>query len=155
MIVGYPSRMTDSEELPIGMIAQQLHRAFEAECFARLAAAGFTGLRMRHSVLLNALGPDGGRITQLAAELGMTKQAMGEMIDDLESNGYLERTSDPSDRRARVIRFTAKGQDALAMAFEVIPAIEREYAERVGADRYLAAKRTIAELVDVLHVPAD
>jgi DNA-binding MarR family transcriptional regulator len=139
--------MTESEELPIGMLALQLQRAFEAECFDRLAAAGFTGLRMRHSVLLNALGPDGSRVTTLAAELGMTKQAMGELIDDLESGGYLERTTDPDDRRARLIRFTAKGQKALETAFEIIPAIEREYAERVGAKRYAALRATLEELV--------
>lgn len=144
--------MTESEELPIGMIAQQLQRAFEAECFDRLAAAGFTGLRMRHSVLLNALGANGSRITTLAADLGMTKQAMGEMIDDLESNGYLERTSDPGDRRARLIRYTTRGQDALAMAVEIIPAIEREYAELVGPERYAEAKRTMARLVDRLGI---
>jgi len=147
--------MTESEELPIGMIAQQLQRAFEAECFERLAAAGFTGLRMRHSVLLDALGPEGSRITTLAAQLGMTKQAMGEMIDDLESNGYLERSADPADRRARIIRFTTKGQEALAMSFQIIPAIEREYAELIGAARYAQAKRAMAELVDALHVPVD
>jgi DNA-binding MarR family transcriptional regulator len=147
--------VTESQELPIGMIAQQLQRAFEAECFERLAAAGFTGLRVRHSILLDALGPEGSRITALAAELGMTKQAMGELVDDLESNGYLERTSDPGDRRARIIRFTSKGQQALAMAFEIMPAIERHYAELVGADRYLAAKTTMADLADLLHVPAE
>ena len=144
--------MTDSEELPIGMIAQQLQRAFEAECFARLVTAGFTGLRMRHGILLGSLGPDGSRITTLAAELGMTKQAMGELIDDLESNGYLERTSDPSDRRARIIRYTDKGHRALAMAGEIMPAIEQEYAEMVGESRYAAAKQAIANLVDLLHV---
>jgi DNA-binding MarR family transcriptional regulator len=139
--------VTDSEELPIGMIAQQLQRAFEAECFERLAAAGFTGLRMRHSVLLNTVGPEGSRITALATELGMTKQAMGEMVDELESNGYVERSADPVDRRARVIRYTARGHRALAMAYEIMPAIEREYAELVGVERYRELKRTMAELV--------
>jgi DNA-binding MarR family transcriptional regulator len=147
--------MTESQELPIGMIAQQLQRAFEAECFARLAAAGFTGLRMRHSVLLNALGTDGRRITALAADLGMTKQAMGELVDDLESNGYLERSSDPSDRRARIIRFTDKGQRALAMAVEIIPQIEREYAELVGPERYVQMRATLEELANSLDAPVD
>jgi DNA-binding MarR family transcriptional regulator len=147
--------MTDSEELPIGMIAQALQRAFEAECFARLAAAGFTGLRVRHSVLLNALGPEGSRITTLASELGMTKQAMGELIDDLESNGYLERTTDPDDRRAKLIRFTDKGQRALAMAIEIMPAIERSYAQLVGTSRYTDAKKAMADLVDLLHISED
>jgi DNA-binding MarR family transcriptional regulator len=137
------------------MIAQQLQRAFEAECFDRLAAAGYTGLRMRHSVLLNALGPHGSRITALAADLGMTKQAMGELVDDLESNGYLERTSDPDDRRARLIRFTARGQDALQMAFEILPAIEKEYAARVGTARYAQMRATLEQLVGSLETPTD
>ncbi|MGV8882895.1 MAG: MarR family winged helix-turn-helix transcriptional regulator [Rhodoglobus sp.] len=142
--------MTDSQELPIGMIAQQLQRAFEAECFERLAAAGFTGLRMRHSVLLDALGTEGSRVTTLAAKLGMTKQAMTEMIDDLIASGYLERTADPADRRAKVIRYTAKGHSALAMAATVVTAIETDYARMLGADRYAQVKLGLAELVSIV-----
>jgi DNA-binding MarR family transcriptional regulator len=145
--------VTEPAELPIGMIAQQLQRAFEVECFDRLAAAGFTGLRMRHSVLLNALGPDGSRITRLAADLGMTKQAMGELIDDLESNGYLERTDDPGDRRARIIRYTDRGREALETAYKIIPTIEREYARLVGVERYALARDTLADLVAALEAP--
>ncbi len=142
--------MSDSEELPIGMLALQLHKAFEAECFARLAAAGFTGLRMRHSILLEALGTEGSRITTLAGQLGMTKQAVGELVDDLESGGYLERVNDPSDRRARIIRFTSKGQRALQTAYEIMPAIEREYADLIGAERYAATRLALGDLVAVI-----
>jgi DNA-binding MarR family transcriptional regulator len=85
----------------------------------------------------------------------MTKQAMGELIDDLETNGYLERTSDPSDRRARLIRYTDKGRRALETAYEIIPAIEREYAEAIGPERYAEAKRALAELTESLQIPGE
>lgn len=143
--------MNDPQELPIGMLAQQLQRAFEAECFERLAAAGFTGLRMRHSVVLNAIGAHGRRITELASDLGMSKQAMGELVDELETSGYLERTSDAADRRARIIHFTPRGREALAAAFDIIPAIEQSYADRVGARRYATARATLTDLLGLLE----
>ena len=143
--------VTESQELPIGMIAQQLQRAFEAECFARLAAAGFTGLRVRHSILLNALGPEGSRITALAAELGMTKQAMGELVDDLETSGYITRTNDPDDRRARLVVFTEKGELAFERAFVILGEMEKEYAALVGVQRYADARATFDELVEALE----
>ena len=138
------------QSIPIGMIATRLHRAFEDECFARLSAAGYSDLRMRHSVLLQSLPPEGARITDLAVELGMTKQAMGELVDDLEQHGYLTRESDPTDRRARRIRYTSKGTDALQRAFVIITELEREYAALVGETRYAEARATFVELLAAL-----
>jgi hypothetical protein len=41
------------------------------------------------------------------------------------------------------------------MAAEIIPAIEREYAERVGAERYSQARTTLEELVAALDAAND
>ena len=135
------------------MMATRLHRASEADFFARLGKAGYTDLRMRHSVLLEALPQEGARVTTLAAQLGMTKQAMGELVDDLEASGYIQRENDPADRRARLIRFTRKGQLAFEQAFVILADMEREYAALVGPDRYAQARATFAELVEALESP--
>jgi DNA-binding MarR family transcriptional regulator len=135
------------------MLATRLHRASEADFFARLASAGYTDLRMRHSVLLESLPREGARVTTLAAQLGMTKQAMGELVDDLESRGYIERQNDPKDRRARLIVFTEKGRLAFERAFDILAEMEGEYAALVGKQRYETARRTFAELIQALEAP--
>jgi DNA-binding MarR family transcriptional regulator len=144
--------VTDFEQAtPIGMIATRLHRASEADFFARLAAAGYTDLRMRHSLLFEVLPPSGARVTTLAAQLGMTKQAMGELVDDLETSGYITRTNDPDDRRARLVVFTEKGELAFERAFVILGEMEKEYAALVGVKRYADARATFDELVEALE----
>ena len=144
--------MADAEQsIPIGMVAARLHRATQIDCIARLNRAGYTDLRMRHLALLEGLPRDGARVTTLASQTGMTKQAMGELIDEIEANGYIERQNDPADRRARLIVFTAKGRRAYEEAFAVLGEMERDYATAVGATRYAATRSALEDLVGSLE----
>jgi DNA-binding MarR family transcriptional regulator len=142
--------MADAEQsIPIGMVAARLHRATQVDCIARLNKAGYTDLRMRHLALLEGLPREGARVTTLASQTG--KQAMGELIDEIEGNGYIERQNDPEDRRARLIVFTPKGQRAYEEAFAVLGEMERDYAETVGTSRYSESRSVLEELVSSLE----
>jgi DNA-binding MarR family transcriptional regulator len=144
--------MADAEQsVPIGMVAARLHRATQVDCIARLNKAGYTDLRMRHLALLEGLPREGARVTTLASQTGMTKQAMGELIDEIEGNGYIERQNDPADRRARLIVFTPKGQRAYEEAFTVLGEMEHDYAATVGLSRYAEARSALDELVGALE----
>jgi DNA-binding MarR family transcriptional regulator len=39
---------------------------------------------------------------------------MGELVDDLERLGYVERRADPGDGRAKLVMLTTKGEAAAA-----------------------------------------
>lgn len=140
--------MAHSPALPLGMLAARLAKAFEGEVFEQLTRAGYPDLRVRHSVLLGALDSTGLRLTQLAAQAGMTPQAMGELVDDLEQGGYLSRRADPADRRARLIVATPKGERALADCLRIVASIEASYARRLGAERFEAVQGALAELLE-------
>jgi DNA-binding MarR family transcriptional regulator len=144
--------MAEAEQsIPIGMVASRLHRAAQADCLARLSRVGYTDLRMRHLALLEGLPREGARVTTLATQTGMTKQAMGELVDEIEASGYIERQNDPADRRARLIVFTAKGRRAYEQAFLVLGEMERDYAGMVGTDRYATTRAALEELVGSLE----
>jgi DNA-binding MarR family transcriptional regulator len=81
----------------------------------------------------------------------MSKQAMGELIDEIEASGYIERRNDPADRRARLIVFTAKGQRAWEQAFAIIGEMERDYAAMVGSASYSAARETLDGLIAAIE----
>ena len=147
--------MADAEQsIPIGMVAARLNRAAQADCLARLNKAGYTDLRMRHLALFEGLPREGVRVTTLAIQTGMTKQAMGELIDEIEASGYIERQNDPVDRRARLIVFTPKGLQAYEQAFVILGEMERDYALTVGRERYANARATLDELVSSLEATA-
>lgn len=136
--------------MPLAMLAARMWRVSEADFFARLNKSGYPELRMRHTLVLQALEPDGARARTLADHLGISQQAVAELIDELGRRGYVERLPDPTDRRARLVVLTSKGSSALRDAEAIIEQMEREYAQRVGLDDYRTALRVMARLIEQL-----
>ena len=86
-----------------------------------------------HSAVFGQLSGAGSRLTDLARGANMTPQAMGELVDELEALGYVARTPDPTDRRAKLITLTESGRQAVAAGVETIGDIERRITKALGA----------------------
>ena len=113
----------------------------------RMAAAGHGDIRPGHGCVFGNIDPENGsRLTELAERANMTKQSVGEVTSDLETRGYVERVSDPSDGRAKIIRLTAHGSEVYGIGRGLIDDLEREWAERYGEDR-VAALRDALEAI--------
>jgi DNA-binding MarR family transcriptional regulator len=93
--------------------------------------------------VFGTIDPEGSRLTELARRARMTKQSVGEVTTDLEQRGYVERVPDPSDGRAKIIRLTDRGHDAQTLGQDLIDEIEREWAERFGAERVAALREAL------------
>src|SRR5262245_13554980 len=118
-------------------------RLVNEQAVARVQASGGR-LRVAHTALIPHITGTGVRLTAIAEKLGVTKQAIGPLIDDLEREGVVERIDDPEVRRAKLIRWTRKGERALVHGLGVLGELEREIAKRVGKTR-------LAELSDTLE----
>jgi DNA-binding MarR family transcriptional regulator len=118
-----------------------------ADLTERMQAAGYGDVRGAHGCVFGNITPEGMRLTELAEHAGMTKQAVGEAVSDLEALGYAERLPDPADGRAKIIRLTEHGSDAQRAGFGLIAEIEREWADRFGADRVDAMRALLLDLV--------
>ncbi len=130
----------------IGRLLLAATRRFDEELTARLHARGYRDIRPAHSALFAHLDREGTRPSELARRAGMTKQSMGELIADLEANGYVVRRADPSDRRAKVVVLTEAGVRLDREAARTIGEIERAYRRRVGPERLEALRATLDEL---------
>jgi DNA-binding MarR family transcriptional regulator len=126
-----PALLDDAKRIGFG----ELHR--------RLEEQGHPQIRNAHGCVFRYIDVDGSRLTDLAAQSGVTKQAVGEFVDELQQLGYVERAPDPIDGRAKIIRLTKRGRDARRAALRIFDDIEREWADRFGEDR-------IAELREIL-----
>jgi DNA-binding HxlR family transcriptional regulator len=71
----------------------------------------------------------------LAERAQMTKQAMAELVQHLETHGYVRREPDPTDRRAKLVVPTDRGHEVIAVAQGLAPEIEHEVGEILGAER--------------------
>jgi DNA-binding MarR family transcriptional regulator len=112
---------------------RQTSRVMVDELVERLRAGGYEDTTAAHHPLFENIDPGGTRLTVLAARAGMTHQSMGELVGLLEQRGYVERRSDPSDGRVRLVVLTEKGRAAVRLAVKEIAAIEAAWLERVGA----------------------
>lgn len=93
-------------------------------------------LRPAHTALFPHLDLDGTRPTELARRMGISKQAVGQLVDDLERMGVLERVSDPSDRRARLVRFVSRdGLHVLLEGLGQLGTLEAELTAAIGTER--------------------
>lgn len=131
----------------IGRLLLRAHRAFNERALRKLRQRGHVGLSMVHLTLLPHLDVNGTQATVLAERAGMTKQAAGRVIDDLEREGYVQRLPDPTDRRASLIVFTSTGRQYLVDAYHVKKEIEAEYATLLGAERMQQFRSTLQDLL--------
>jgi DNA-binding MarR family transcriptional regulator len=87
-----------------------------------------------HIHITRHLALEGSRLTDLAERAGMSKQAMGDLVDQCEAWGLVTREPDPRDARVRVVRFTATGLDWLQAFRDAVVQAEAEFRTEVGAD---------------------
>jgi DNA-binding MarR family transcriptional regulator len=139
---------------PLPWLLTELKQAAIDELHRRLAEQGYPEIRDGHGCVFRFIEAEGSRLTDLAERSGYTKQAVGEVVVDLEGLGYVERMPDPADGRAKIIRLTERGREAFAAAMTIFADIERDWAERVGEERMATVREVLEELVLGAPVPA-
>lgn len=88
----------------------------------------------------------GSRLTQLAESAQVTKPTALYLVDQLQEGGYVERVADPTDARARLIRFTPRGRAVVALARAAQHEVEQEWHAHLGAKRTAALLDTLTRL---------
>ncbi len=119
--------------LNLGRLLVAAERRFNQDLIGSLHAHDFEDIRPSHGAVFANLDAEGTRPSELARRAEMTKQAMGELIGDLEANGYVERRRDPKDGRASLVALTERGRRVDRAADEAIERIEAAYERRLGS----------------------
>ncbi len=121
-----------ADEPLLGALLRMPVDAMRHRMFGDLHAAGFTDLVPAHFAVLRYPGPQGRRPSDVAAEAGMTRQAMNYLLGDLEELGYLVRRDDPADKRSRRIELTKRGHAARSSLRDSVARIEADLERELG-----------------------
>jgi DNA-binding MarR family transcriptional regulator len=151
LIVKEVDQMAEAPPERLGAVARRLVRGVSDRTRRELAAAGYPDVRPVHNLVFALVGRDGARITDMAARLRMTKQAVTAMVDHLEARGYVRRVPDPGDGRAKLVELTERGIAAAETSWRVAEGIERDWAQRLGPEALAAVKDTLTSLADDLE----
>ena len=141
--------MASSKEYPpaIGALLRLAWQDVRERIYEGVLEAGYTDLSRAHVLLFRWPVIDGLRPSELAARNQLSKQTINDLLKDLEKRGYLERTLDPTDGRARIVRLTKRGWDLNQVLSDMSFATEREWAQVIGEKRYDEFRSTLCELV--------
>jgi DNA-binding MarR family transcriptional regulator len=112
----------------------------------RFAERGHPEVRPPHGNVFPFLDDEGTRVSVLAERAQITKQSMAELVEHLERHGYVERVPDPSDRRAKLVRATARGEEVYAIAREFVAELEARWTRQLGARKMRQLRELLEEL---------
>jgi DNA-binding MarR family transcriptional regulator len=127
----------------VGRLLNEAVHRFESRVLALLAETGFHEVRLAHIGVTRNLDIGGTRATELAHRASMTKQAMGELIEQCVALGLVQREPDPADGRAKIVRFTERGLRFLEEFRGAVATAQREMGERLGEERLQALLDTL------------
>jgi DNA-binding MarR family transcriptional regulator len=141
--------VTQTKEFPpaIGALLRLAWQAVRERIYEGVLEAGYTDLSRAHVLLFRWPTIDGLRPSELAARNQLSRQAINDLLRDLEKRGYLERTLDPTDGRARIVRLTERGWDLTQVISDMSFATESEWAQVIGERRYGEFRSALWELV--------
>jgi DNA-binding MarR family transcriptional regulator len=137
---------TSIEQLPLPGLLEIASEALFDEFRRDLVESGYGDIRPTHGCVFRYVHEDGMRLTELATFAGMTKQSIGEIVDDLAERGYVERFPDPDDRRAKLIRLTQKGEQAQGVGRALFAKLEQRLGDRLGTDRVAQMRELLEEI---------
>lgn len=134
--------------LPLPTLLTQVRDIVLGGLHEQLAEEGFEGIRFVHGSVFRTIDPEGSRLTTLAERSGLTKQAIGELVDDLQEHGYVERVVDDGDRRAKIIRLTDAGRRAQAAAGRILWELEERWGRVLGVERVATLRQGLEEIAE-------
>ncbi len=106
--------------------------AQKARFRARMATRGFTAHNGAAGEVLLHLDPAGMSQTALTAKIGLSKQAVQQLLDQLEAGQYIRREPDPADKRAKRIVLTDFGAREHAERLKVTAGLAEDTRDRLG-----------------------
>jgi DNA-binding MarR family transcriptional regulator len=122
----------DEARTDFGLLLARAFNAYVEHLHSQLATRGFPDLRPTFGIPLRALHREPRTLTELGAELGVSKQAAAKVVVELERRGLIERTPSPADGRATLLHLSPSGRSLVATAIDVGNQVERDLAREIG-----------------------
>ena len=134
----------------VGWRLWQVSEAWKKQFDAAMVERGHAWFGEARGQVVRHLGPKGLPQSSLVFHMGLTKQAVQQLLDDLVSDGVLARKPDPADKRSNLIVLTPLGLQALHDANKIKKRIEKDYENLLGTRKFAALMQGLGELAAAL-----
>lgn len=134
---------------PLASLLHAAQAAYRAAVGAELREAGFADLPRNGALAIAAVGAEGAPLSDVITIVGLSKQATGALIDTLVLRGYLDRVTDPDDRRRLMIKPTPRGRAAATSIMRALNDVDAQLLARIGPEQVDHARATLAALAGI------
>lgn len=136
-------------QLSVGVLMFIAARDVEKRVMEAMRRAGVDDVTIAQGRIAARIGPHGTRLSDLAEQAQVSKQTATALVDRLVAAGYVERVPDPRDGRARLVRFTSKGEAILPIARAEEEKVEREWESHLGTRRMRELRDSLTLLREI------
>lgn len=143
-------RLSLSTPQHLGQLLHFLSDAFELRTLAKCRERGHRKFRNSHSAIIAQLDTDGLCLGDLAERIGISQQATGKLVRDLERAGYVESHLDSRDKRSRIIQLTATGRSLKCDIAEILREVRDEFVEILGGNGLRSFEQQLRNAVSAL-----
>jgi DNA-binding MarR family transcriptional regulator len=140
-----------SAKVPLARLMAMAFRTIIDELHERLHARGWKDVRPAYGYVLLAARDSSITGNEVAALMGVTKQAASKLIDAMETAGYVRRREHPDDARSKRIQLSARGERLLATVEEIYAEIEGEWAAAIGPSALHRMRSDLGKALHALH----
>lgn len=148
----FASALHAAKMASVGQLLMRCARLFNEQASARVPVpAGAPRMRPSHTALFAHIDLEGTRPTEIARRLGVSKQAVGQLLAELEAMEAVVRVPDPTDRRAHLIKFNDAPGRGLLDGIAILTAFEEELAQAIGDDLMGDLKYGLTRLMAALE----
>ena len=144
--------MPGPDHKPLIALVDRLNRSLQEEMVRSGRAAGYPELKPAHNALFGTLSASRGSHTaDMAAQFGITRQSMGEIVRELATLGIVQMTVDPEDRRAKLVTYTDYGLGVARAGRRHIMRLEDRLAEEFGAAEYARVLEVLTRITELIE----
>lgn len=116
---------------------------------------GHEQLRLGFAPYISLIGVRGGRLSDIASILGISRQACNQAVKPIERAGYIARSADPSDGRAKELYLTPKGLKLRRDGMRVAGKLDQSLGRITGDAALADASRSLHKIHQHLDLGLD
>jgi DNA-binding MarR family transcriptional regulator/predicted enzyme related to lactoylglutathione lyase len=135
--------------LPTPTLMRAARGTYARSIRAQLQEIGVDDLPKNGAFILFGIHSGNGTPADLPFGLGVSRQAVSQVIDVLVQRGYVERHPDPGDRRRISLELTERGQEVVEAVWRGTEAIDGQLATRLSAEQIEAMRSGLMALADI------
>lgn len=142
-----PQGGSNSGFVPKNLLMLHLVRAiywFDESLQKGLREKGWGDISRSQSLVLVNLANGETRSSRIAENVGVTRQAMSQMLADMAAKNLITIADDPNDRRARIVSFSPAAQPLRDDANAILVELEQRFEKAVGKSRMNAIRAGMA-----------